>query len=189
MKKIIAAMAAAVLLAAHLAAFSCFGIEEGYTKEQCEEAGARFLEMSKDYGTYQVWLFEPSPINRSDYFDWYYAYIDQAFGVIEIVACSDLLGNDDRASNEADLLFNRMKQTYGRKYNVSKEEIENAQHMLVIGDAGEENIHLINLDASNLFLSDAWFFGSSDYIVAAIYRGESYYHAMTIYDFNQLTII
>lgn len=189
MKKTIAAFVAVLFLAFPLSAFSCFGIEEGFTKEQCEEAGAKFLEMSKDYGTYQVWMFDPAPINRSDYFDWYYVYIDQTLGAIEVVACSDLLGNDDIAASNADLLFNRMKQSYGKKYNVSEEEIESSQHMLVIGNAGEENIHLINLDASNLFLSDVWFFGSSDYVVAAIYRGKTYYHAMTIYDFNQQTII
>ena len=84
MKKAIA-MLSAMLIAFPLMAFSCFGIREGFTKEECEEAGAKFLEMSKDYGTYQVWQFSPTPLNKSRFFNAYYVYIDQDVGAFKII--------------------------------------------------------------------------------------------------------
>ena len=191
-KKLIMAIALILLLASPLMAFSCFGIEEGFTKEQCEEAGAKFLEISKDYGTYQVWQFEPSPINRSNYFDCYYVYIDRAFGVIKVIAYSNPQGDSDYDFDRVQLKFNQARWDYGRKYGLKDEDIENQETFLTIGkEVGEEKIMLMNNFADSTFLEDteASKAGEYDPILAVIYIGKSFYDAMTIYDFNQQAII
>ena len=192
MRKILISIIVALFLAAPLMAFSCFGIEEGFTKQQCEDVGAEFLEISKDYGTYQVWMFEPSPINRSSYFDCYYAYIDRTFGVIKVIAYSEPQGDSDSELDRVQLKFNQARWDYGRKYGLKDEDIENQETFLTIGEAaGEEKIMLMKNFADSTFLEDTRASNAGEYdpILAVIYIGKSFYDAMTIYDLNQQAII
>ena len=192
MKKLLTSIIAVLFLATPLMAFSCFGIKEGYTKEQCENAGAEFLEISKDYGAYQVWMFEPSPINRSGYFDCYYVYIDQTLGAIKVIAYSEPRGDSDSDFDRVQLKFNQAKWDYARKYGMQSDDAESQKTILTIDqETGKEKIMLMNNFADSTFLKDtkAAEAGIYDPVLAVIYTGESFYKAMMNYDINQQTII
>ena len=192
MIKKIFSFAVTLFLASPLMAFSCFGIDEGFTKEQCEDAGVEFIEISKDYGTYQVWMFEPSSINRSSYFDCYYIYIDQALGVIKVIAYSEPQGDSDSDFDRVQLKFNQAKWDYARKYGIQSDDVESQKTILTIDqETGKEKIMLMNNFADSTFLKDtkAAEAGIYDPVLAVIYTGESFYKAMMNYDINQQTII
>ncbi len=173
-----------------LFSFSCFGISEGFTKDQIQESGAKLVQISKDYGTYQVWEFEPTPMNKWRDFDYYYAYIDEKIGTFRVIACTKLLGTDDNAEAEQNQIFLKAKWDYAEKYGISKEDAAEETVMLTIGEYLDEHIELLGfLSADSLFLEDTLYYGNPDYVVAAIYTGKSYYDAVDIYYANQKNVI
>lgn len=89
LKRLIISFFIFVVAIASLYSFSCFGIAEGFTIEDCKSKGYVFNKIILDSGEYVIWDVTPPPGLSSEFFPTYRIWIDNEYGLYKLQARSN----------------------------------------------------------------------------------------------------